>query len=274
MSWHFSQALVAAYSAEHYWDGELFAQWKSMPFAPDDSCSDKMKDTSHRSLFGTMFVPLTDTHGEDLLTWFLGDFLARTSVRQTPTQRELTESEVDYGVICLESGVRFAPDIGSWKTHQCLWEEDLPESSVILPQWGIMQDGVVFTLQTLVRRTQGNAYSLLLPTPTATANQHFPSMMKWPSSVRWMRFLYHLMQGRHFPTQTCSDAKGASAKRFFQSPEYKGNLREFLRDGISDGQYPNPALYEWMMGWPRGWTEHEPLGTDKFRMWLDSHGGR
>jgi hypothetical protein len=32
------------------------------------------------------------------------------------------------------------------------------------------------------------------------------------------------------------------------------------------------ALREWLMGWPIGWTALEPLGTDRFRRWLDSHG--
>ncbi len=264
MSWHFSQAVEAAYLAANYLDGEPSAQWSLMPSAPDDSCSGKMKGTCHRSPSGMMFVPSTDCLGVALLTWFLEDSRVRTSVAPTPPPLESTESEAGYGVRCLESGVRYDRATGCWKTHQCLWDEDLPESSVILPQWGTVRDGVVFTLPTLVRRIQGNAYSLLLPTPTATANQHFPSMMKWPSSRRWMRFLFQLLRCRHFPTPT---------KRFFQSEEYKGNLREFLRDGISDGQYPNPALSEWMIGWPPGWTEPKPLGTDKFQRWLLSRGG-
>ena len=60
MSWHFSQALEAAFSAASSSAGEPFAPWKSMPSAPDDSCSAKMKATCHRSPFGMMFVPSTD----------------------------------------------------------------------------------------------------------------------------------------------------------------------------------------------------------------------
>lgn len=32
------------------------------------------------------------------------------------------------------------------------------------------------------------------------------------------------------------------------------------------------ALREWMMGWPLGWSASEPLATDRFREWLNSHG--
>ena len=57
------------------------------------------------------------------------------------------------------------------------------------------------------------------------------------------------------PTPSTSDAKGASMKRFRGSPESHGNLREVLRDGPTDGQYPHPAFVEWMMGFPIGWTD-------------------
>lgn len=34
----------------------------------------------------------------------------------------------------------------------------------------------------------------------------------------------------------------------------------------------NPTWAEWLMGWPIGWTDLRPLGTDKFQQWLNSHG--
>lgn len=34
-----------------------------------------------------------------------------------------------------------------------------------------------------------------------------------------------------------------------------------------------PTLYEWMMGWPIGWTELKPLATDRFHEWRQQHGG-
>ena len=36
----------------------------------------------------------------------------------------------------------------------------------------------------------------------------------------------------------------------------------------------NPAFSEWMMAWPIGWTDLEPLEMDKFQQWLSLHGGR
>ena len=34
----------------------------------------------------------------------------------------------------------------------------------------------------------------------------------------------------------------------------------------------NPSWVEWLMGWPIGWTDCEPLETDRFRSWQRSHG--
>ena len=33
-----------------------------------------------------------------------------------------------------------------------------------------------------------------------------------------------------------------------------------------------PNHYEWLMGWPLGWTDLEPLEMDKFQQWLRQHG--
>ncbi len=36
--------------------------------------------------------------------------------------------------------------------------------------------------------------------------------------------------------------------------------------------YPPARLSEYLMGWPIGWTALEPLGMDRFRLWLQRHG--
>ncbi len=78
MSWHFSLALEAAFSGERCSGGEPSAPWSETPTAPDDSCSDKMRDTWHRSPFGMMFVPSMEPRGAELLTLFLAGFHAKT----------------------------------------------------------------------------------------------------------------------------------------------------------------------------------------------------
>lgn len=34
----------------------------------------------------------------------------------------------------------------------------------------------------------------------------------------------------------------------------------------------NPDWVEWLMGWPVAWTDLRPLETDRYRLWLQSHG--
>ena len=34
----------------------------------------------------------------------------------------------------------------------------------------------------------------------------------------------------------------------------------------------NPMWVEWLMGWPIGWTDLEPLEMDRYRQWLEQHG--
>jgi hypothetical protein len=40
---------------------------------------------------------------------------------------------------------------------------------------------------------------------------------------------------------------------------------------VAGGQL-NPMWVEWLMGWPIGMTDLEPLAMDKFRLWLQQHG--
>jgi len=48
------------------------------------------------------------------------------------------------------------------------------------------------------------------------------------------------------------------------------------KNAIKNGTYIpssiNPNLYEWLMGWPQGWTDLKPLETDKCHKWLLLHG--
>lgn len=57
------------------------------------------------------------------------------------------------------------------------------------------------------------------------------------------------------PTPCVSSAKGSPRNRFFGSPIYRGNFHEYIRDGESDGTYPNPELSEALMSFPISWTE-------------------
>lgn len=148
MSWHFSQALVEEFSAATCSAGEHYAPWKLIPTAQDDSCSAKMKGICHRSPFGMMFVPSTDDHGEDLLTWYLEASPASTSPGQA-RKPELMESTAGFGWKWPESFAKYSPDSRSWKTRQSCLIEGLAAFSETWPNWGSMHDGECLDLTIL-----------------------------------------------------------------------------------------------------------------------------
>ncbi len=166
MSWHYSQALVVAYSEARSLDGELSAPSNGMPTHGMFWSPDKTTDASTRSRSGMTFRPSTGSHGADLLTWYLADSHARTSAQPERAQ-ESKASEAACGSTWRESSVKYCRNSSSWKTHQCLWEEVLPSSSLTLPKWGMMRNGALWeriTSPPLTSETESGS----LPTPRAT----------------------------------------------------------------------------------------------------------
>jgi len=165
MSWHYSRALEEAYSEANCSDGEPSVLSNGMPMHGTFWSPDKTMDASTPSRSGMTYKPLTEDHGEDVLTWCLEASLVKTSVALEKAQ-ESKEQEAVCGNTWRESSVRFDLDTHSWKTHQCLWDEDLALSSLTLPRWGMMQSGVLWERITFPLLTNETESGLLLPTPT------------------------------------------------------------------------------------------------------------
>jgi hypothetical protein len=143
MSWHFSQALEAAYSA-----GNSSAGGQSAPSSGTDMhgtfwSPGKTTDVLKPSRSGMTFKPLTDDRGEAVLMSYLEDFPVRTFHAPEKVQ-ESKENEAPCGNTWRELSVKYCRNSSSWKTHQCLWEEDLEPSSLILPKWGMTRSGVLW----------------------------------------------------------------------------------------------------------------------------------
>ena len=187
MSWHYSLALEGAFSEACSSDGAPSAPWRLTPSAPDDSCSDKMKGTCHRSPFGMMFVPSTDAHGEGLLTWFLAGFPARTSVR-LDNEKALMANTPDCGERWLASFQKPDQSLYSSKILRICVLADLSECSKTLTAWGTTRRGVCLERKIVELHTRENACGLL-PTPTTVGNECSPSMQKWPAHQRLMELL-------------------------------------------------------------------------------------
>jgi len=171
MSWHFSQALEAEYSQATLQDGGQFALLSSAPTAQDDSCSDKMKGIYHRSPFGTMFVPLTDTNGAGLLMWFRGAFRAKP----IPRRLEAGITRTTFGRKC---GGSWQMSLTGTFLPRTLQQKQLTRRVMTLNRWVTKPAPLPLARMTGVATTYGNAVGYL-HTPTTMANYCAASMQKW-----------------------------------------------------------------------------------------------
>jgi hypothetical protein len=255
MAWLISRALMADFENSHSLQVQAVASSGANssggePSAPSSEthtpqaycASDRMREFSRPSRSGMTFAVLTESLGEGVLTWCQAGSRAKTSPQRDGEQAS-TESGPASGVRWRELFKRYDPDTSSWRTHRCLFDEALPESSVILPRWGMMRDGALSERLTLALRTSGNV-SGLWPTPCASEG---------------------LDCGTNWASLAAVDKGGRIARRIATNggPETQQTTHAQL----------NPAWVEWLMGWPIGWTALDALGTDKFQQWLHSHGG-
>lgn len=236
MSWLYSQALVAEFSGGISSDGERCAQLNVISTPQPFWHRDKMTEFSRLSQYGLTWRALTGSRGEELLMSFLAGFPARTSA---PPERE--KGSTDPAAVCgdtwRELWVRYARDSCSWKTHRCLWEEDLRWCSVTLPRWGMMRGGVC-----------------------------------WERDISGLG-IFEKDSGWWLPTICKNESKGTARNRYIGSSECRGaKMSEGLRTCKTDPIYLNPSFGEIAMGFPPMWTELQPLETDKFQQWQQQHG--
>lgn len=152
-----------------------------------------------------------------LLTSSAVDSLARTSALLEKAQ-ELRAAGLDYGDRCTELSEKLNPIMSLSKIALFLESEDSNTSYMDFPKSGMMHSGSVYKVASLDCNNAEKGY-ISLPTPTV------------------------------------SSKNGSPRNRFFGSPTYRGNFYEYIRDGESDGIYPNPELSEALMSFPISWTE-------------------
>lgn len=191
-----------------------------------------------RSRFGTMFGPLTESHGEAVLTWFLAGFPVRTSVAPERGQ-ESAENGLDFGERWQELWVKFDPDSCGWKTHRCLFPEVLDWSSLTLPRWGMMRDGELLELPMSGLLMDAIDCGFSAPTP-----------LKFDATgCRWVK-VKMIKDGVMPSPYGLSDWTAA----------------KFGPDGV---RYLNPDFPEWLMGWPIKFTAlNESETANAHRQWL------
>jgi len=244
MSWLYSQVLVEEFSGDISWDGEPSALWNGTPTQHPSWCSDRTMARCQLSRSGMTFKPLMDDLGEGVLMSFLEAFPARTSA-QPEEEQESMASEAVCGSTWQELLVRFDRDSSSWKTAHCLWEEDLPESSVTLPRWGMMRSGECWEREMPEHLTSGTGSGLLESYPTPNCFDAIPDFgdrqdNNLENGGRHGVSLRHLV--KMWPTPTCADLWNPSTMKSAEMEWTQGNLRGIAAAPVK--MWPTPTAAE------------------------------
>lgn len=254
-SYRCSQVLVeVCWGRPIYLGGKLCATWSGIDTLLAYSTHELPTDTCTTRQSGMTCLVLTGAHGGG--TSMLSRQVSPASHSALPESSEQATTRAMDGQPLPASFARYDRATCTWRTCQASFLESMgttDEYSESWPRSGMMLDGVCYPLQRLGRRTNETGYGYMA-TPTSTANQLSPSMRKHPGCVAWL------------PTPTAHNAKETAAPS-----EWKRNTPTLATRA---GGTLNPTWVEWLMGWPLGWTDLEPLGTDRFRWWLQQHGVR
>lgn len=261
MSWLYSRALVEAFSAATCSAGARSALSSGTPTPRAYLPPDRMTAFSRPSRFGMTFGPLTDGLGAELLTWFLAASRARTSALPEKAP-DLTASAPVCGRKWTGSLARYDPDSCTWRTAQSSLLGGLDEYSGTWPRWGTTVGGELYLLPTPAPPIAGNV-SGSWPTPTASLGTKGGRIT--PRKGRNGGTLIEAVSLRQkWPTPVASMSKGSSpAALTRKSGRSRENDRLDHKVMATDGGQLNPIWVEWLMGWPLGWTDLQPLEMDK-----------
>lgn len=208
---------------------------------------DSETESCHSSQSGMMSAHSTENLGAVQLTLFVGDSLVKTSARQEK-ELELLEKGRDFGRNICALFQKFGHPIFSQKTLLSCESVDLTSSSPILPNWGIMQDGVCLDIGISEDRSTETECGYA-PAPVKNMGEGFiggpiRKSETWLSACRQDHWLI-----------------GTWKK--WKARENGGNSREKI--------IAHPTFSAWSMGWPKNWTSLKPLGMDKFHKWQRQH---
>lgn len=197
----FSPVLAAAFSAESCSAGEPCAPSKSNPTPLAYLPSDKMKEFSTLSRSWITFALLTESRGEDLLTWYRADSLAKTSVSPEKAQA-LPANDPDYGSTWRASLARYDLTTCSWKIHQRSLIEDSASFLAIWPKSGMTRNTVFYQRPTLAQSICGKGFGAL---PDGETFFNTPNTTSLDGGSNSRRSLKKRMQAKLWATPASSD---------------------------------------------------------------------
>lgn len=238
MSWHFLQEQAAASWEQNSLDGAPSALLRLIPGTETCCLPASGTDACQPSQSGMMSRRLMEHAGADLWTSSREASRAKTSqVLEVVTA--LKVNGADSGNTWRGSWAKYCRATSSWKTPQTLLDGDSELWSETWPRWGMMRGGEFWGQDTppqFINVTESGYW----PTPQVSGR----------------------IQGK---------MRDVSIHKSNVIGGHQLHLTGLLSlIGIAKDRYP--AISEWVMGWPDGWSDLKPLATDKFRLWCESHG--
>jgi len=239
MSWHYLQALEEGCSEADCSVGEQSAPSKSMSTAAKCFSSDSETGALTCSRSGTTSTPSMAESGEVESMSLPQGFLASLGLLAQGSSQAKQTTET-CGQIPYESFAKWNHGSVCWRTFQRCLFTNTPEPFLgTWPRAGFVHAGTAYQLQPLAPIIDGIDCGLW-PTPTARD-------YRGTSSASWRR-----------SNASCDTLPDAVAEAL----------------GLPYGKTVvcQPTFVEELNWWPAGWTDLEPLATDKFRQWLEQHG--
>lgn len=264
MSFIYSQALVAAYSAANCSDTAASALSSASHMPRPCWWHDKTMEPCRHSRFGMTYAPLTDDRGAALLTWWQADFLART-YRSPETGPDWTAKGQGYGQKWQGSFGKYDPVTHSLKTAQLSLLEDSTGCCATLPRWGSMRDGVLYQ-QPIPAPLTSASDSGYWPTLTVCGNYNRPGA----SATSGMGLATAV---KMWPTATAYKGWSPNHNRASTDDrlDYSVERLTFQPGQPTPPMRLNPEWVEWLMGWPIGHTALKPLATARLAEWRQQH---
>ena len=213
------------------------AMSRSMTTASRSSSPESATGCSTTPQSGTTLEHSTGDPGAD--AWISSLLGSRASRSRRQGKNKASKTSETCGLKPCEYFAKFDPDTLTLKMSQgLLFPVTTAASSRDWPKAGLMLDGTV--------------YPLVRSVPTSLVTEY-------GSQPR-------------VPRPTACDGKGSGRIRWERVHGGGMNLRDWF-NWKYNMVYPPANMAEYLMGWPLGWTDLEPLETAKFRLWLQQHGG-
>ena len=262
MSLHSSQGLEEEYSLEVCWGGEPWLQSKSKTIQGGFCYNGKLTDSYLDFLSGTMYRHSQELSGEEESQSSQVDFHVKTSA---PVEKE-RESKVNdqvCGNTWLALSMNVDLSMSTPKIVQCLlWEEVLEPSSVTLPKWGMMQNGVLWERITLPPLISGTGSGFWRTPECGKGGTVSMEALNEMADGNWKRESGHMRQLRlqdqvrhkglwpkYWLTPTCvnvdpSDERRESRKLFRESVGRKDAPGGLAEQVAVDKFWPTPTCQE------------------------------